>query len=412
MHPRDLFRAAIAPAALALTLAAAYTGGREPHGRDDEPLLLVALVAAVAALPLLLGRARPWPVLVVLLGEIVAGVACGLRSEQIWPLLLAAGLVLAYLTATRGRRDGRAAMAVTLVAEEVAWFVGLVRGGGWGNVLVPGFVGLAVLLALSVVAAWLAGTSVRQQREYGDAVRAHEAAQAVTEERLRIARELHDMVAHSIGVIAIQAGAGHRVIHASPAQAEGALRTIEDTSRQTLHDLRSMLDVLRRVDAAGGTVPRADELAGLDRLDRLTATTRAAGVTVDVRWNGVRGPLPPTVDHAAFRIVQESVTNVVRHAATARCRVVIEQRPDALSLEITDEGRGASGSHGEGHGISGMRERATLLGGRFSAGTRPEGGFRVAASLPLPAEASPPLPAEASLPRPADLALPVPEEGR
>ncbi|WP_170026331.1 sensor histidine kinase [Actinomadura oligospora] len=446
MHPRNMFRAAIAPAALALTLAAAYTGGREPASRGDEPIVLVALVAAVAALPLVLGRARPWPVLVVLLAEIVTAAASGLRSEQLWPLLLAAGLVLTYLTATRGRRDGLAAMAVALLAEETAWLVGLVRGEGWERVLVPGFVGLAVLLALSIVAAWLAGKSVQQRREYGEALRVHEAAQAVAEERLRIARELHDMVAHSIGVIAIQAGAGHRVLRASPDQAEGALRTIEDTSRQTLRDLRVMLDVLRRVDAEADVLPRTDALAGLDGLERLTANARAAGVRVevDLRVSGARGPLPPTVDHAAFRIVQESVTNVVRHANTTACRVEIDHRPDVLTIDITDNGRaddigqgsglghegglghgsgqgqgqghGHDGGHkhgsgggggigraegfghgdgtggtgrGEGHGISGMRERVALLGGRFSAAPRPEGGFRVRASLPLPGSVSP-----------------------
>ncbi|MEV5571143.1 sensor histidine kinase [Spirillospora sp. NPDC052269] len=435
MHPRNLFLAAFGPAALALTLAAAYMGGRGPHTQRGEPIMLVALVAAVAALPLVLGRVRPWPVLVALLTEIVAGSAAGLRTEQLWPLLLAAGLVLTHLTATRGRRDGRVAMAVTLLVEESAWFVGLLRTGGWRLALAPALVGLTVLLALSIVTAWLAGTSAKQRREYGEALRVHEAAQAVTEERLRIARELHDMVAHSIGVIAIQAGAGHRVLRASPEQAEGALRTIEDTSRQTLRDLRVMLDILRRVDAEDEALPRTDALAGLDGLDRLTTSARAAGVRVEVDLSSHvgRDPLPPTVDHAAFRIVQESVTNVVRHASTDTCHVAIERRPDALTIEITDDGRGdgtgasadagagagtgagtgADGISGnEGHGISGMRERVALLGGRFSAGTRPEGGFRVSASLPLLDDASPHLPGQASPQLSGEAGLPVAGEAR
>lgn len=343
----------------------------------------VALATALAALPLVWVRARPRPVLAVLLAELVVGAVLGLRFEQTWPLLLAAGLLLVYVTATRTRRDGLTATVSTLLTGEATGFTGLVKSGGWGRLLVPGFAGLAVLLALSVLAAWLAGTSIRQQREYSDALRAHQATQAVTDERLRIARDLHDMVAHSIGVIAIQAGAGHRVIHTSPQQAEGALRAIEDTSRRTLRDLRGMLDILRQVDTAPQTVARTDALAGLDELDRLTATTQAAGVEVDVRWRGVPNRLPPTIDHAAFRIVQESVTNVVRHAGTGHCRVAIEHRPDALTIEVTDDGHNGTTTGGDGYGISGMRERVALLDGRFSAGPRPEGGFRVSACLPL-----------------------------
>ena len=184
----------------------------------------------------------------------------------------------------------------------------------------PGFLVLAVLLALSVLTAWLAGTLLRQRREYDERLRAQAEVQAVTAERLRIARELHDMVAHGIGVIAIQAGAGSRVIDTSPQQARDALRAVEATSRQTLQGLRRMLDVLRQTDP-GTTLEEAAPLAGLADLDRLTATTAAAGVTVDVRRQGGRRPLPPVVDHAAFRIVQESVTNVIRHAGTRHCRV-------------------------------------------------------------------------------------------
>ncbi|WP_199486917.1 sensor histidine kinase [Actinomadura logoneensis] len=347
------------------------------------PLPLLLLAALVLALPLAWARERPQPVLVLLLAELTAATAIGLRPQQAWPLLPAAALVLTHLTATRDHRDGLVAMGATLVVGEVPWTAALVREGGWGRLLVPGFLGLQILLAVGIVAAWLAGTSVRQQRQYAEALRAHEAARAVTDERLRIARELHDMVAHGIGVIAIQAGAGHRVLRTSPDGAESALRTIEDSSRRTLRELRGMLDILRSADATADTPPRADALAGLGELDHLTATTRAAGVEVDVRWRGVRDALPSTIDHAAFRIVQESVTNVVRHAGTARCHVTIDQSPDALAIEITDDGRGAPGAGGGGHGISGMRERVALLDGRFSAGPRPGGGFRVHASLPL-----------------------------
>ena len=205
-------------------------------------------------------------------------------------------------------------------------------------------------------------------------------------ERLRIARELHDIVAHSIGVIAIQAGAGRRVFDARPAQARDALAAIEATSRETLSGLRRMVTGLRLADPdpAPGQAPLGPA-PGLADIERLAATTLDAGVRVDVDWHGSREPLPADIDLSAFRIVQEAVTNVVRHAGTDRCLVCIGQHDGQLSIEVTDGGRGSGGAAGTGYGITGMRERAALLGGDFSAGPRPGGGFRVAARLPVPA---------------------------
>jgi signal transduction histidine kinase len=206
-------------------------------------------------------------------------------------------------------------------------------------------------------------------------------------ERLRIARELHDMVAHSIGIIAIQAGAGRRVFDARPAEARDALAAIEATSRETLSGLRRMVTGLRRAEPGPrpGQAP-LDPAPGLAGIDRLAATTLDAGVKVDVDWHGSREPLPADIDLSAFRIIQEAVTNVVRHAGTSRCRVLIDQQDGQLSIEVTDSGHGSSMA-GTGYGITGMRERAALLGGDFSAGPRPGGGFRVTARLPVPGPA-------------------------
>lgn len=367
-------------------LCATITGGAEPGSPgNDLSAGLVAVTVALAA-PLGWARHRPWPALGVLLAATAATAPLGLRAEQVWPLFVTTDLLVAFVTATRTRRQGLTATAAALVVQEATWQVGLVEDGGPHRLLVPGFVALTVLLAVSVVTAWLTGTSLRQRREYGETLRAHATVQAVTAERLRIARELHDMVAHSIGVIAIQAGAGSRVIDTAPQQARTSLRAIEATSRQTLHGLRRMLDVLRQAEPE--TTPQdVTPLAGLADLDRLTATTATAGVTMDVRRHGERRPLPPTVDHAAFRIIQESVTNVIRHAGTRRCRVSIDHRPDELRIEITDDGHNGTGDAGSGYGISGMRERVALLNGRFSAGPRSEGGFLVSARLPLPTDA-------------------------
>jgi signal transduction histidine kinase len=210
-------------------------------------------------------------------------------------------------------------------------------------------------------------------------------ADAVTAERLRIARELHDMVAHTIGIVALQAGAARRVIDTQPTGARAALREVEMASRETLSGLRRMLGALRQAELEKGAEPAPlDVMPGLADVDRLAGTITAAGLRVDVRWVGDRRPLPPEVDLSAYRIIQEAVTNVARHAGVDRCDVAVDQRDGLLTLEVTDDGRGAAGLPGAGYGIPGMRERVSLLHGEFDAGPRPEGGFRVTARIPVP----------------------------
>ncbi|MBC9711244.1 ATP-binding protein [Streptomyces sp. TRM66268-LWL] len=271
---------------------------------------------------------------------------------------------------------------------------------------------LAVLI--TVLVAWFVGDATHQSRAHVAALQAQAAAQAVTAERLRIAREMHDTVAHSIGIIALQAGAAARVVHTQPERAGEAMRVVEEAGRETLAGLRRMLGALREPEPGHGTGPdpghgtgseSGPELAplqGLSDLDRLAASTSAAGVQVALTWAGPRRPVPPEIDLAAFRLVQEAVTNVVRHAKTEACEVRVEYGERELALEITDRGQGPGGpgkqagpgrsggpgkqgGPGSGFGLLGMRERVTLLHGEFSAGARPGGGFRVAARLPLPA---------------------------
>jgi signal transduction histidine kinase len=243
---------------------------------------------------------------------------------------------------------------------------------------------ITVLVPLVMIIAWLIGHSIRQARGRTELVRAQAAAQTVMAERLQIARELHDIVAHSIGIIAIQAGSGRRVCDASPAEARDALAAIEATSRETLSGLRRMMTGLRHAEPGSG--PGQAPLGpapGLADIERLAAMTLEAGVQVEVEWLGSQEPLPADIDLSAFRIIQEAVTNVVRHAGTDRCLVWIDQQGGYLSIEVTDSGQGGS-TTGTGYGITGMRERAALLGGDFSAGPRPGGGFQVAARLPVP----------------------------
>jgi signal transduction histidine kinase len=348
------------------------------------PVLGCALLASA---PLL----RRWPLaaLAVTLGGSVASMV--LEPRPSYPLVVAAcvvGLEVCYIAATRTRRislTGAAMAAAGLVIPILAVpSLGSLRGGGvgWSAIHVA-----TVAVLLFTIIAWLIGHSIRQAQARAELVRAQAAAQATMAERLRIARELHDMVAHSTGIIAIQAGSGRRVFDARPDEARDALAAIEAISRETLSGLRRMVTGLRRTDPEPGHAEASlDATPGLADIDRLAATARDAGVRVEVDWRGSREPLPADIDLSAFRIIQEAFTNVIRHAHTGRCQVVIDQRDGQLSIEVTDSGRGG-GMAGTGYGITGMRERAALLGGDFSAGPRPDGGFRVAAQLPVPAPA-------------------------
>ena len=301
----------------------------------------------------------------------------------------AAGLEVCYMAVTRSRR-----VSVTGVVMAGAGLPILVLALPLPDQLPNGSSGTPIPLVtlavpLAMISAWLIGNSIRQAQARSELVRAQAAAQSALAERLRIARELHDSVAHSVGIIAIQAGAGRRVFDTSPAEARDALAAIEATSREALSGLRGMVTGLRRaeLEPGAGQAPLGPA-PGLANIERLAAMALDAGVRVDVDWPGTWEPLPADIDLSAFRIIQEAVTNVVRHADADECRVVIDQQDGQLSIEVTDSGLGGpvvGPAAGTGYGITGMRERAALLGGDFSAGPRPGGGFRVAALLPVPA---------------------------
>ncbi|MFG2233064.1 sensor histidine kinase [Streptomyces sp. NPDC048723] len=346
------------------------------------PLLgAVMLLAVTPLVPLLRHRPLAALTLTLLGGTLVAGAARD-HSPGRFLVFLASDLVLGLVVATRPRRDAVIALVMVLVVQLPA--VGLISVGPYD------LMSTSLIAFLSLGAVYMTGLRFRERREHTAELRTQQVAEAVTAERLRIARELHDMVAHSIGVIAIQAGVGSRVIDTQPAEARAALQAIEATSRETLSGLRRTLGALRRAQPDG---PREQAplgpAPGLADLDGLVATTADAGVRVDVRWAGERSQLPPEVDLSAYRIVQEALTNVVRHAGTGHCRVTINYGEQELTVEVVDDGRGAPDGIGSaGFGITGMRERVSLLHGRFSAGPRAGGGFRVEAALPLPLAAA------------------------
>jgi signal transduction histidine kinase len=244
--------------------------------------------------------------------------------------------------------------------------------------------GREIPVAAFVVAILAASELVRVRREQWAQQRAERAAaekRRADEERLRIARELHDVLAHSISVINVQAGVGLALLDSDPEQARTALTTIKAASKEALGEVRQVLATLR----APGEAPRAPA-PGLDRLPELVEQARSAGLTVETRSEGEPVPLPPGTDLAAFRIVQEALTNVVRHSGSRTARVVLAYAPGSLELRIDDEGpatAATAGADGSGHGLAGMRERSAALGGTIEAGARPDGGFRVRAVLPF-----------------------------
>jgi len=220
----------------------------------------------------------------------------------------------------------------------------------------------------------------REQWARERAERARAERRRADEERLRIARELHDVLAHSISVINVQAGVGLALLDSDPEQARTALTTIKAKSKEALGEVRQVLDTLR----APGAAPRTPA-PGLDRLPELVEQAASAGLTVTVEGEPPR--LSPGADLAAFRIVQEALTNVVRHSGSREARVHIEHGEGRLRLTVDDDGP-ATGADagGTGNGLAGMRERAAALGGTIEAGTRPDGGFRVLAVLPIATE--------------------------
>ena len=231
---------------------------------------------------------------------------------------------------------------------------------------------------------WLAGYVV-QRRRVSEASMRHErdaAEAAIVEERARIARELHDVVAHAISVIVLQARGGRRLLDSEPEETRGALDTIEHTGQQALVEMRRLVGLLREGDEELALTPQPT----LSQLDHLVEQVRAAGLPVDVSIEGDPVELPPGVDLSAYRIVQEALTNALKHAGPARARVRLRYAADGLDVEVSDDGPGTGNGDSGGYGLDGIRERVAVYGGELEAGHRTEGGFAVRARLPYASE--------------------------
>ena len=373
----DLITVAVVIAVIELNVT---VGG----GAGAAPLdALSYVIGAVIALPLLARRRWPRGILLITFAAMVLFYTLHRRNISPAPLMA----VPVYETALAGYLAWAIAVpAVIMVAGLFA--VGL-SGGEQPAVLAANFLPSFAIFTLAVAL----GEVVRSRRALAaetarrlalaDEERRSEAARLLAEERLRIARELHDTVAHSMATITVQAGSALHVLPAArddPVRA--ALVSIRQTSKSALGEMRAVLGQLRGDGGTGGAVPAVEGL-GLDRLPELSAAVTAAGSPVRVSVEGEPGPLPPEVDHAAYRILQESLTNVLRHAASGTAAEVrLRYAPDTVTITVSnDAALAGGGSAGTGNGLRGMRERAEAAGGELEAGPS-AGGFIVTATLP------------------------------
>jgi signal transduction histidine kinase len=352
-------------------------------------LIAVPLVIALAV-PVVFRRAYP---VAAFAAAIAVGALQVLINSKPNPTDLAIVILLYTLAAYTARRISIAGLAICLAGSAAAvlrWMPD--RLSMWDSLLVG-----SIMFAGPSLIAWVFGDSMRYRRAYYtnledraarlEAERDAQAQIAAAAERARIARELHDVVAHNVSVMVVQADGASYALGSDPDRARQALAAISATGRQALAEMRRMLGVLRRNE--DGTEPGRAPLPGIGQLGELLEQTRATGLAVSFTVEGVPQPLPDGAALAAYRIVQESLTNTRKHGGPrATAEVTLRYLEDALLLRITDDGRGAAAaSDGAGHGLTGMRERVAVYGGWVQAGPRPSGGYHVTALLPLVAPA-------------------------
>ena len=345
------------------------------HGQaGSEPNSFAILLLVIGGAALVARRRYPKTVLAVVLGTTLGAVALG--ADAGWFALL-----IAFFTAVlRGER------VAAIASLTIGYGFSVWKASGEFDLLL--LAGLVTLLSVAELSRALNARAAADRRG-----RAEATARRASEERLAIARDLHDVVAHSISVINVQANTALHLMDRQPERAREALSAIREVSGQALAEFGTVLGALRDADGSvGGGAPLAP-VPGVARLDELAARARSAGFAVSVAAEGPVRQLPAGVDAAAYRIVQEALTNTVRHSAGRSASVLLRYRDEDLVIEVDDDGagagatragggRGGAGSPGSGTGLTGMAERARALGGSLAAGPRPSGGFRVLARLP------------------------------
>ncbi len=366
-----------------VVLVAGSHGEAHPNQPFDKPPLTqkipytptaAYLLVVAACLVLVLRRRYPVPVLVVSVAAVAAYSLLGYVNGAV---LLAPAIALFSVAKAVPVRRALALAAVTLLVLLGATMAGNPFGPtGGGTFLIPALIAAPVF----------GGIAVANRRAYVASIEERAAAAAerrVDEERLRIARELHDIVAHTMATINVQAGAAEHVLAQNPAAAGAALHAIKQASKDGLRELRAILNVLRQADEGGPAQPAP----GLGQLGTLIAGACQAGLPTTLTQTGEPRELPAAVDLAAYRIIQESLTNVIKHAGPASAAVTVSYDQAAIGIEVADTGHGVPGpkSAGTGHGLIGMRERAASVGGTLAAGPGGPGGFLVMARLPATA---------------------------
>lgn len=339
--------------------------------------IVTASTMLLATVPLAFRRRFPVAVGVIQPVALALKEALGGHSELVVPLI--SGVIGRYsLGAYAGSRRSIAGLGASLVIGALAVALSPHRA--------PGDFAFA---ALAFVAPWLAGRALRKYRQQALALRELtreldrdrdlDARLAVARERSRIARELHDVIAHSVSTMIVQAGAVQQVMKTRPRRAEEALEAIQSTGQEAIAELRRLLGILRESSDQPSLTPQP----GVADLDSLAETTRRAGLPIELEIAGAPRPLPAGVDLCIYRVVQEALTNTLKHAGSARAHVRLSYAERSLQLEVLDDGDGACGAQGEGYGLIGMRERVALYGGELDAGRINGGGYRVRVKLPL-----------------------------
>jgi signal transduction histidine kinase len=383
-HNATLTDVSLAVIMTAVTLFGAY-GEAHPKsfssvvvsGSYHVPKTPNAALLLVAAASLVLAARRRYP-LTVLAVSTAAVVTYSLFGFENGAALLAPTLALYSVAVATSTRQATIAGAATLVALLVSSAVNNPFGPtGGGYFLIPAL----------VAAAFFGGIAVSNHRAFIASIQARaeeDASRRVGEERVRIARELHDVVAHTMATINVQATAAAQVLTERPQTAAAALAAIRAASKDGLRELRAILNVLRQADDADPTAPTP----GLTQLDALIASANQAGLPTRLEVSGAAAELPLTVDLAAYRIIQESLTNAIRHAGPAKATVSLTYSASELLIAVADTGRGAAphDTGNGGYGLIGMRERAAAAGGTMQAGTAPGGGYLVTAELPVGGE--------------------------
>ncbi len=370
----------IAAGLTALSVVTLAAGARDIGSYSESSIALLLL----QTVPLVVRRVAPIPVFVV---TAAATLLHALQAQDTLNTTLGSLIALFTVGEYAERRVSLTAYAVLALAMGALIAV---RGG------LPQALGGLVQTELALLACWVLGSWARERRAYvgtvedraarADRERAAQAERAVGQERQRIARELHDVVTHHVSVIVIQAGAALRALERRPVDAREAVVAIDSTARLALADMRRMLGILGTPATTAAEDASPEPMPGLDRLGELLEAVRAAGLPVELAIDGTPRPLEPGVELSAYRIVQEALTNTLKHAAGARARVDVRYEPDTLEVRVADRGGQGGAALGAlepgGRGLIGMRERVAMFGGALDAGPS-DGGFRVVARLPI-----------------------------